>query len=237
MFISRIENILSKEKIARVITIIEKAEFVNGLISGGSEGDKKNLELSPESEDYIEVLNIVERAARENVEFNLTAFPRYMTRPIISRYDHGMFYKEHVDFPIMNFMSSNHIIGRGLGPLGNNYTRSDLSMTLFLSDAESYDGGYLTFEGPVEPIRMKLNAGSAVLYPTGCRHSVSTVTRGVRYAAIFWIQSLFPSEAHRQAIYNTRQLVTLLAKTSPNSEAFNMAQDNFYNLCRILADV
>lgn len=237
MFISRIERILSKVEVAKVRRVIDKAEFVNGLISGGSEREKNNLELVPGTEDYVEVLDIVERAVKENVEFNLTAFPRYMTRPIISRYDVGMFYEEHVDFPVMNFMSSNRTVGSGLAPLGSNYTRSDLSMTLFLSDSEFYGGGELTFEGPVGPIKMKLDAGSGILYPTGSRHSVATVTRGVRYAAIFWIQTLFPVEAHRQAIYNARRLVTLLAETAPNSEAFGLAEESFYNLCRVLAEV
>jgi PKHD-type hydroxylase len=237
MFISRIDGILDHEKLTRIKQIIDKATFVDGLISGSAAGHKKNLELSPATEDYVEVLNIVERAVRENREFLLTAFPRYMTRPIISRYDVGMFYKEHIDFPVMGFVSPTQAGSRSLSPLGHNYVRSDLSMTLFLNDPGSYDGGELTFSGPTGPIQIKLEAGSAIVYPTGSRHSVSTVTRGLRFAAIFWIQSMFKVEAHRQAIYNANRLVMMLGKTSPNSEAQALAQDNFYDLCRILADV
>ena len=107
-------------------------------------------------------------------EFNLTAFPRYMTRPIISRYDVGMFYKGHVDKPVMHFMDSK----LGLMPLGSNYVRTDLSMTLFLNDPASYDGCELSFEAPFSNIKVKLDAGSAVVYPTGSRHQVLPVTRG-----------------------------------------------------------
>jgi PKHD-type hydroxylase len=237
MFISNINEILDKEKLAKVRKFIEKSPFVDGLISGGGEGAKRNLELSPESEDYLEVLNLVERAARASVEFTMTAFPRYITRPIISRYEVGMFYKEHIDFPVMGFASPHQIVGRSLSPLGHNYVRSDLSMTLFLSDPSSYDGGELTFVATTGPVKIKLEAGSGILYPTGSRHSVSVVTRGVRYAAIFWIQSLFPVEAHRQAIHNAYRLVTTLKRTAPASDAFALAQDNFYDLCRILAQV
>ena len=113
-----------------------------------------------------------------------------------------MFYKGHVDKPVMNFMDNKF----GLMPLGNNYVRSDLSMTLFLSDPASYDGGELYFEAPLNSIKVKLDAGSAVVYPTGSRHQVLPVTRGVRYAAIFWIQTLFPVEAHRQAVSDAHQL-------------------------------
>lgn len=237
MFISKIEGILDKNKLAEVRRIVEKGEFVEGLVSGGTARSKKNLELPGETETYVEVLNIVERAVRENVEFNLTAFPRSMTRPIISRYEVDMYYNEHVDYPIMGFMSPNRGVGRGLGPLGNNYVRSDLSMTLFLSEPDSYDGGELTFQGPLGAIKMKLNAGSAILYPTGTRHSVSPVRRGTRLAAIFWIQSLFPEESHRRAMYNARRLMKLLGEASPNSEAYELAHDNFYDFCRILAEV
>jgi PKHD-type hydroxylase len=233
MFISKIDNILPQERLARVQKTIETAKFVDGRISGGSERNKKNLEVSPETEKYIEMLNIVELAVRENLEFNLTAFPRRMTRPIFSRYGVGMYYRSHVDNPVMGFMSMNY----DMRPVGENYVRSDLSMTLFLNDPDSYDGGELTFEGSVEPIRVKLKAGSAILYPTGSRHSVAPVTRGVRHAAIFWIQTMFPVEAHRQAVYDARRLMNMVENLAPDSELFNFAQDNFFNLGRILAQL
>src|SRR5262245_25519360 len=141
MFISKIDNILSHGTLAKIREVIHTAKFVDGRISGGGERNKKNLELAPETERYIEMLNIVEVAVKENAEFNLTAFPRYMTRPIFSRYDVGMFYKTHIDNPVMGFMPKTS----DLRPVGNNYVRSDLSMTLFLSDPDSYDGGELTF--------------------------------------------------------------------------------------------
>src|SRR5258708_18972090 len=121
MFISKINNVLAVESLARARKIIQGSEFTDGRISGGTASNKKNLELSPETEKYVDVLKIVEQAVRENVEFNITAFPRSMTRPIISRYEVGMFYKEHVDLPVMGFMSS----ARGLAAVGSNYIRSD----------------------------------------------------------------------------------------------------------------
>jgi PKHD-type hydroxylase len=233
MFISKIDNILTQEKLATVQKIIKTAKFVDGRISGGNEQNKNNLEVAPETEKYIEMLNIVEAAARGNSEFNLTAFPRYMTRPIFSRYDVGMYYRSHVDNPVMGFMSMNH----DLRPVGGNYVRSDLSMTLFLSDPDSYDGGELTFEGAVETVKIKLKSGSAILYPTGARHSVAPVTRGARYAAIFWIQTMFPVEAHRQAVYDARRLADMIEQVTPDSEIIDLAKENFFNLGRTLAQV
>jgi|SRR5687768_14973241 len=231
MFISKINNVLDVESLAKARKIIQASEFTDGRISGGTTSNKKNLELSPETEKYVEVLKIVEQAVRENVEFNVTAFPRSMTRPIISRYDVGMFYKEHVDLPVMGLRSS------GLAAVGSNYIRSDLSMTLFLSDPDSYDGGELSFDSPFGPLKIKLDAGSAVVYPTGARHSVQPITRGVRHAAIFWIQSMFPIEAHRQAVHSSHRLMKMIGQVFPGSNEFILAQDNFYNLSRMLAQV
>ena len=233
MFISEIKNILDPKTISNVFNIIREAKFVDGRISGGQESAKHNLELYPESETYLDVLQVIERAVRESYEFNLTAFPRYMTRPIISRYDVGMYYKGHVDKPVMHFMDSK----LGFMPLGSNYVRTDLSMTLFLSDLASYDGGELAFEAPFNNVKVKLDAGSAVVYPTGSRHQVLPVTRGIRYAAIFWIQTLFPVEAHRQAVYNAHQLTRLIKALGADSKVNELAEENFFNLARMLAEV
>ena len=110
-------------------------------------------------------------------------------------------------------------------------------MTLFLSDPASYDGGELSFEAPFSSIKVKLAAGSAVVYPTGRRHQVVPVTRGVRYAAIFWIQTLFPVEAHRQAVSDAYQLTRLLGELAPDSKVHDLAEENFFNLARLLAEV
>ena len=233
MFISEIKNVLDTKTISKVFNIVREARFVDGRISGGTERDTNNQELFPESEKYLDLLRVIELGVRENYEFNLTAFPRYMTRPIISRYEVGMFYKGHVDKPVMNFMETKS----GLMPLGNNYVRSDLSMTLFLSDPASYDGGELSFEVPFNNVKVKLDAGSAVVYPTGSRHQVLPVTRGIRYAAIFWIQTLFPVEAHRQAVFDAYQITRLITELAPESRTFELAEEHFLNLARMLAEV
>lgn len=234
MFISKINNVLDAESLAKARRIIQAAEYTDGKISGGNATNKKNLELSPETDKYVEVLKLVEQAVRQNGDFNLTAFPRAMTRPIISRYDVGMFYKEHVDLPVMGFMSAARAMASAVG---SNYVRSDLSMTLFLSDPSSYDGGELSFDSPFGALKIKLDAGSAVVYPTGARHQVLPVTRGVRHAAIFWIQTMFPVEAHRQAVHSAHRIMKRLGEVFPGSDEHTMAQDNFFNLSRIFAQV
>lgn len=231
MFISTIPAILKPQALDRVRDVVSRARFVSGHVSGGSPLNKLNLELAPDSDEYIEAIGIVEAAVREHPEFNLVAFPRYMTRPIISRYQCGMYYKEHVDFPVMGFMTPNT---RRLSPVGSNYVRSDLSMTLFLTPPHQYKGGELCFDAPDGPARIKLPPGDAVVYPTGARHSVSEITEGERVAAVFWIQSMFPVETERRLVHDAHRLMTLL-QANRESPEYLLAQDHFYNLFRLLA--
>jgi PKHD-type hydroxylase len=238
VFISTLKDILNAEELREILDLLKRAPFVDGQISGGNIYEKKNLELAPDSKEYLSSIELVEKAVRRHPDFNFTAFPRSMTRAIISRYDSGMFYNEHIDLPIMNFFGADgKPAHRGLAPLGNNYVRSDLSMTLFLTPADSYEGGELGFKGPFGLVKAKLDAGSAILYPTGTPHSVTTVRSGIRMAAIFWIQTMFPVEAERQAVYDALHLARMLEKSHPDSPEAAAAQRNAYNLFRLLAAV
>jgi len=231
MFISKIDKILDRPTLEKVSELLRNAQFIDGKISGGTVENKNNLELNPTTRHYVEVINVIERAIRENPQFNYTAFPRFMTRPIISRYEAGMCYKDHVDGAVMNFPAP-----ADLRPLGLNFVRADLSMTLFLSAPESYDGGELTFEGPFERLALKREAGSAILYPTGTVHSVAPVRKGARVAAVLWIQTMFPVEAHRKAVYGAQKLLKML-EGNKRAEEFALAEENYLNLWRLLASV
>jgi PKHD-type hydroxylase len=90
----------------------------------------------------------------------------------------------------------------------NGGLRSDLSVTVLLSDPLSYDGGELEIEG--EPFPFKLAAGSAVIYPTSALHQVLPVTRGERLAAVFWIESHVRDEAKRAILRELREVYNWL---------------------------
>ena len=240
MFTSVLKNLLSAPELTQLHTMLQPGDFVDGHISGGNE-NKNNHELQPSAPGYLEILKLVEFAVRRSTDFNFTAFPRYLTRPIISRYQTGMFYDEHVDFPVVNFLGTQHLganlpTHRALAPVGSNYVRADLSLTLFLSAPSTYDGGELCLSSPVGDQKYKLEAGSAVLYPTGELHSVSRVTRGERLAAIFWVQSLVPIEARRRALHEAFALRQALAADTPESKFLAQADMNFNNLFRIFAE-
>jgi PKHD-type hydroxylase len=239
MFISILKDVLGPAELTRVQEMLRDANFVDGHISGGDGPNKKNLELLPDGQTFIDVLKTIESALRDNLEFTFSAYPRYMTRPIVSRYDTGMYYREHTDFPIYNLMSTtkNSPLHRALAPLGSNYLRTDLSLTLFLTPLDSYEGGALCFDGPTGAIEHRLPAGCAVLYPTGAPHSVSKVTRGSRLASIFWIQSLFPLEPHRRAACDAFKLMRLVQSALPGSAEALLSETNFHNFLRLHGEV
>jgi PKHD-type hydroxylase len=101
------------------------------------------------------------------------AWPKTMLGFRFSRYDPGMGYGEHVDDPLFQ---------------GH---RSDISMTIFLSDPEGYEGGELVIE-----------QGDMVLYPSTTLHHVETVTRGSRLVAVSWAQSYIRDPARRELLFD-----------------------------------
>ena len=85
--------------------------------------------------------------------------------------------------------------------------RSDLSATLFLADPDSYDGGELVIEDSFGEQRVKLPAGHMVLYPASSVHRVEPVTRGIRVASFFWVQSMVRDDGARRILFELDQAV------------------------------
>lgn len=107
------------------------------------------------SKQVLEALN-------RNRRFVMTTYPRRIGSPRFSGYEPGMAYGEHVDIAIM---------------VANPPLRSDIAMTLFLSDPTSYDGGELMIQTSGAETAVKLPAGSLVCYPPYFLHRVAPVTR------------------------------------------------------------
>jgi PKHD-type hydroxylase len=62
--------------------------------------------------------------------------------------------------------------------------RTDYSCTLFLSDRDECEGGELMINIGDREISYKLNAGEAIIYPTGIPHRVNTVKSGKRRVCV-----------------------------------------------------
>ncbi|HLZ78478.1 MAG TPA: Fe2+-dependent dioxygenase, partial [Sphingomonas sp.] len=115
--------------------------------------------------------------------------------------------------------------------------RSDLSATFFLSDPDSYDGGELVVEGSFGTQAIKLPAGHLILYPASSLHRVKPVTRGVRVASFFWIQSMVRDGEARRHLFELDQAIQALATDRGQGDAAIIQLTGVYhNLLRRWAD-
>jgi PKHD-type hydroxylase len=63
-------------------------------------------------------------------------------------------------------------------------TQRKLSVSLLLSDPDTYEGGDFLFKGQEQPLTRK--QGSIIVFPSHMEHIVTSVTKGVRYSAVIW---------------------------------------------------
>jgi len=100
-----------------------------------------------------------------------------------------MGYRDHLDAP----------------HLGDERLRTDVSVTICVSDADAYDGGELVIDSDRVERRWKGRAGDCLIYPGDSIHRVEPVTRGMRLVCIFWIQSWVRDAAKRRILFELAQ--------------------------------
>ncbi|MDD4914319.1 MAG: Fe2+-dependent dioxygenase [Methylococcales bacterium] len=199
-----IENILTAEELAHIDHLLTQAEFVDGRITAGyqSTAVKNNLQLTEQSPLANKLGDLVLAALERCPQFTSAALPRRIYPPLFNRYATGMGFGNHVDNAV-----------RGL----SHPMRTDLSVTLFLSKPDDYDGGELVIDDTYGCHHVKLPAGDLVLYPASSLHRVTPVTRGARTACFFWMQSMIRDDARRRILYDMDQAIIGLHRSVPNS--------------------
>ena len=214
-----IEHFISEAELETVTSILEAGEFRDGKLSAGNIAGrvKHNEELQSDSVDIQTLNEMVMGNLVRHPEYRAICWPKRIAAPLYVRYQKGMEYGEHVDDPVMGT---------------NELYRSDISLTIFLSSKESYAGGELTIVEPTGERKFKLDAGSAVFYPSTSRHYVAPVTEGTRYVAVSWIQSSIRETAQRELLYELNQAREILLAEQPRSEACNKVSASFNNLVR-----
>ncbi len=116
--------------------------------------------------------------------------------------------------------------------------RSDLSATLFLAEPEDYDGGELQVEDTFGLHEVKLPAGDMILYPASSLHQVTPVTRGVRVASFFWIQSMIRDDAQRTLLFQMDIAIQqLTGKVGPGAPELVSLTGAYHNLLRMWGDL
>ena len=220
-----IPDVLSKEELAVVNDFIASASFVDGKLSAGSEAItvKNNLEMQTSDQHMAQLNNLVMgRLVKHPVYLN-AAMPAKIAAPFYAKYSAGMQYGTHIDDPIM-------------GPAGQRY-RTDLSITVFLNSPDAYEGGELVVQTAFGEQRVKLDAGSAVMYPSGSTHRVAEVTRGERVVAVTWVQSMVRDPSQRELLYRLSKARDILLAKSKGEEETELVSNAYINLMRMWSEV
>lgn len=220
-----IKSLINSEQVKKIHEILAESEFVDGKATAGKAAEKvkNNLEsaLVPEKQQLLN--RILMASLGNNQQFKSFALPNRLADFIFSKYEPGMTYGDHVDDPIM---------GGGGGRF-----RTDVSMTVFLNEPESYQGGELTVRTPFGDKLVKLNAGDAVVYPSASVHQVAPVTSGVRQVALTWIQSYVRDAAKRELLYELDQAREKLLDSDSESDEAKYVDRSYANLLRMWAEV
>lgn len=188
----KIPAVLSREDIIQARDILLDAEWVDGNVTTGYQSArvKSNFQL-PENSEAARVLgDRILNALANNPLFMSAALPARIYPPMFNCYQGGGHFGVHVDNAIRPVAGTPVKI------------RTDVSMTVFFSDPEEYEGGELVIEDTYGSHRVKLAAGDAVLYPSTSLHQVLPVTAGRRLASFFWIQSMIRSDEKRALLFD-----------------------------------
>lgn len=201
-------------------------QWVDGKLTAGHQSAlaKKNRQLPENSQVAQQCGKTILNALQGSGLFMSAALPQRVFPPLFNRYEGGEHFANHVDNAI-----------RGL-PMGGQI-RTDLSATLFLSDPQDYDGGELLVDDTYGAHKVKLSAGSLILYPSTSLHRVTPVTRGMRLASFFWIQSMIRDDAQRTLLFDLDMSIhRLRQQLGPEHEALVAQTGVYHNLLRRWAE-
>lgn len=217
-----IPDVLTAEELSYVQDELQKASFEDGkLTANGSAKDvKNNQQLQRAQETATELDAVLMQAITRNELLKAWGAPKTISLPLINRHAQGMHYGFHVDAAVTSYGSM---------------MRRDLSVTLFLSDPSTYDGGELEVESPGGLKRIKAPAGCAFAYPTHAIHQVREVSRGVRLAAVFWLQSVIQDDQMRQTLFDLQAATSALVEKGVKGQEMLLLSKVHQNLTRKFA--
>lgn len=223
--LAHIDQVLSKAEVAEFRAVLEAQDWVDGRVTAGSQSAlaKRNLQVPEDAPAARALGERILGALGRNETFISAALPLRVFPPLFNRYDEGMGFGPHIDNSV-----------RFAGPVR---FRTDVSCTLLLTEPDDYDGGELVIEDTFGEHAVKLEAGDMILYPATSRHRVEPVTRGSRWAAFFWAQSMVKNEPDRQTLYDLDQTIRALSGQVGQGDASVITLSGVYhNLVRRFGD-
>lgn len=223
-----IPGVLDADALAAVRALLDAAgdAWIDGRVTAGHQGApvKFNQQIDERAEVAHACQDIVAAVLERNPIFISAALPNLLYPPMFNRYSQGMTFGLHVDG------------GVRIHPHTGRKLRTDLSATLFLSDPESYDGGELQMEDTHGMQSVKLAAGDLVVYPATSVHQVTPITRGMRVACFFWVQSLVRDAGDRALLFDMDAAIQRLNQSDADERARRTLIGTYHNLLRKWSD-
>lgn len=220
-----VEGVLTPDQVAHCREVLSAQDWVDGRVTAGEQSarTKNNLQVPQDAPAALELGEMILGALGTNAAFVSAGLPLRVYPPLFNRYDEGMGFGAHVDNAI-----------RFAGPVR---FRTDLSATLFLTDPGDYDGGELILEDAYGEHAVKLPAGDMILYPASSVHRVAPITRGSRWAAFFWAQSMVRDDGQRTLLHDLDNTIQALSvKVGQGDPEVVRLTATYNNLLRMWAD-
>jgi len=217
-----VTGVLTAQEVHTVRRHLSGAAWADGRLTAGyrSAAVKSNLQVPQEDPAAQAASDIIVRALERNATFISASLPHHVFPPLFNRYQPGMAFGDHVDNAVRQIPGTPHRL------------RTDLSATLFLSDPAEYDGGELIIDDLYGAHSVKLAAGDLVVYPASSLHRVQAVTRGVRDAAFFWIQSMVRDDGARTLLYDLDTSIRDLTTQGADGASLLRLTGCYHNLLR-----
>ena len=203
-----LEKVLSDAHVDAFVKVLgNEALFEGGERTAGraAKKRKRNLQATSDGPEVRRIVSEAREALNRHSLFQRFAVPERLGRFLVSRYEPGMSYGTHFDEAFID----------GL--------RTDLSCTLFLSDADSYAGGELELQSPMGSQAIKLPAGCALVCPSDQLHAIRPVASGVRLAIVGWVQSRVRGSERRQLLFELAEATNLVQDASGAHESLGTA--------------
>jgi PKHD-type hydroxylase len=224
----QVPALLTPRQVEGLLAAIDaSSDWVDGNQTSGHQSAKakNNEQLSETAPAAVEQGAFIQSVLERNPLVVSAALPARIYPPMFSRYRGGQAFGPHVDNAVR------------LHSDRQTRMRTDLSATLFLNDPASYDGGELVIEDTYGAHEVKLGAGDLILYPSSSLHQVSPVTRGVRKACVFWIQSMVRDDAQRTLLFDMDLAIRALSVNAGEHPAIVSLTGVYHNLLRRWAEV
>ncbi len=220
----QIPQALSAEQVKTLRARLDAAgaAWVDGRATAGRQGApvKNNQQIAEDSAIARELGDVILGALERNPTFISATLPSRVYPPMFNRYEGGMHFGDHIDNAVRLLPGSAEKI------------RTDVSITLFLSAPQDYDGGELIIEDTYGQHAVKLPAGDAIVYPSSSLHRVAPVTRGVRVASFFWVQSLVRDDAQRALLFDLDNVIRAVGGSAGEGTHARLA-GVYHNLLRM----